>query len=88
VHGATALAFAGHTGQFGRLAALPAGARLELATAVFVTAAGLTALIVAARPGVPDASADADGVRAYGSAPDAARPPHAPPPPSTLPPGW
>ncbi|MFE0193194.1 hypothetical protein [Streptomyces sp. NPDC058989] len=88
VHGATALAFAGRTGQFGRLAALPAGARLELATAAFVTVAGLTALIAAARPGVPDASADADDVRAYGSAPDAARPPHAPPPPSTLPPGW
>ncbi len=88
VHGATALAFAGRTGQFGRLAALPGVARLELATAAFVTAAGLTALIAAARPGVPDASEDPDAVRAYGSAPDAARPPHAPPPPSTLPPGW
>lgn len=88
VHGAAALAFAAHTGEFARYAALPAGAQLELATAALVASAGLAALIAAARPGVPDAAGGADGVRAYGSAPGEARPPHAPPPPSTLPPGW
>ncbi|MCZ1007644.1 hypothetical protein O1L68_13850 [Streptomyces lydicus] len=43
------------------------------------------------RGGLPwhtDASHPMDGVLAYGSAPGEARPPHAPPPPSRLPPGW
>ncbi|UKY52497.1 hypothetical protein [Streptomyces inhibens] len=88
VHGALALALAVRTGEFGRLAGLPAGAQLELGIAAGVATAGLAALIAAARPGVPGPSASADEVRAYGSAPGEARPPHAPPPPSTLPPGW
>ncbi|MFG2527514.1 hypothetical protein [Streptomyces sp. NPDC048516] len=88
VHGAVALAFAVRTGEFGRLGALPAWARLEMGTAAFVAAAGLAALIAAARPGTPDVSHLTDGVLAYGSAPGEARPPHAPPPPSRLPPGW
>ncbi|MET8016358.1 hypothetical protein [Streptomyces decoyicus] len=88
VHGAVALVFAVRTGEFGRLAALPVQARLEVGTAAFVAAAGLAALVAAARPGTPDASRDADGVLAYGAAPGEARPPHAPPPPSRLPPGW
>ncbi|WP_329173515.1 hypothetical protein OG754_14540 [Streptomyces decoyicus] len=88
VHGAVALVFAVRTGEFGRFAALPVQARLEVATAAFVAAAGLAALVAAARPGTPDASRDADGVLAYGAAPGEARPPHAPPPPSRLPPGW
>ncbi|MEU8682055.1 hypothetical protein [Streptomyces sp. NPDC048611] len=86
VHGGVALAFALHTGKLGRFAALPAPARLEVGTAAFVAAAGLTVLIAAARPGVPAAAPEA--VLAYGGAPGEARPPHAPPPPSTLPPGW
>ncbi|MET7800620.1 hypothetical protein ABZS78_28840, partial [Streptomyces decoyicus] len=85
---AVALVFAVRTGEFGRLAALPVQARLEVGTAAFVAAAGLAALVAAARPGTPDASRDADGVLAYGAAPGEARPPHAPPPPSRLPPGW
>lgn len=88
VHGAVALVFAVRTGEFGRLGALPAWARLEVGTAAFVVAAALAALIAAARPGAPDASHPTDGVLAYGSAPGEARPPHAPPPPSRLPPGW
>ncbi|MEU8784096.1 hypothetical protein [Streptomyces sp. NPDC048637] len=88
VHGAVALAFALRTGELGRLAALPARAQLEVGTAAFVAAAGLAAVIAAARPGVPSAAPDADEVLAYGAAPGEARPPHAPPPPSTLPPGW
>ncbi|MFG2829271.1 hypothetical protein ACGFWI_17690 [Streptomyces sp. NPDC048434] len=88
VHGAVALVFAQRTGELGRLTALPVQARLEVGTAAFVAAAGLAALLAAARPGVPEASHDADGVLAYGSAPGEARPPHAPPPPSRLPPGW
>ncbi|SEE38832.1 hypothetical protein SAMN05428954_2487 [Streptomyces sp. 2112.3] len=88
VHGAVALVFAVRTGEFGRLGALPVPARLEAGTAAFVTAAALAALIAAARPGAPDASHPTDGVLAYGSAPGEARPPHAPPPPSRLPPGW
>lgn len=88
VHGAVALAFAGHTGKLGRFAVLPVRAQLELGTAGFVVAAGLAALIAAARPGVPAAVPETDAVLAYGAAPGEARPPHAPPPPSTLPPGW
>ncbi|MEU9121415.1 hypothetical protein AB0C96_16440 [Streptomyces sp. NPDC048506] len=87
-HGTVVLAAAVHTGTAGRFAALPTEAQLELATAAFLVVAGLTTLILAGRPGVPDAARDADEVRAYGSAPGEARPPHAPPPPSTLPPGW
>ncbi|MGY4952403.1 hypothetical protein [Streptomyces nigrescens] len=88
VHGAVALAFALRTGELGRFAALPVRAQLEVGTAAFVAAAGLAAVIAAARPGVPAAAPDADEVLAYGAAPGEARPPHAPPPPSTLPPGW
>lgn len=88
VHGAVVLAHAVHTGEAGRFVALPAEAQLELATATLVTLAGLIALVLAARPGVRDAARDAVDVLAYGSAPGEARPPHAPPPPSTLPPGW
>ncbi|WP_330478569.1 hypothetical protein OG301_25125 [Streptomyces platensis] len=88
VHGAVALAFAGHTGKLGRFAVLPVRAQLELGTAGFVVAAGLAVLIAAARPGVPAAVPETDAVLAYGAAPGEARPPHAPPPPSTLPPGW
>ncbi|MFF8783871.1 hypothetical protein [Streptomyces sp. NPDC015125] len=88
VHGAVALVFAVRTGEFGRLGTLPVQARLEVGTAAFVAAAGLAALIAAARPGVPAAAHHTDGVLAYGSAPGEARPPHAPPPPSRLPPGW
>ncbi|MFE1175291.1 hypothetical protein [Streptomyces sp. NPDC058773] len=88
VHGSVALAFAVHTGKPARFAALPLQAQLELGTAAFVAAAGLAALIAAARSGVPAAAPDPDAVLAYGAAPGEARPPHAPPPPSTLPPGW
>lgn len=87
-YGAVALAHAVRTGEFGRLAALSVHARLGVGTAAFVSAAALTALCAAARPGLPDAARDAEAVRAYGSAPGELRPPHAPPPPSTLPPGW
>ncbi|MCR8578707.1 hypothetical protein NE399_32185, partial [Streptomyces sp. Isolate_219] len=88
VHGAVALAFALRTGELDRFAALPVRAQMEVGTAAFVAAAGLAAVIAAARPGVPAAAPDADEVLAYGAAPGEARPPHAPPPPSTLPPGW
>lgn len=88
VHGATALVFAARTGELGRLGALPLRAQLEAGTAAFLTAAGLIVLYAAARSGVPDAAPGGDGVLAYGSAPGEARPPHAPPPPSRLPPGW
>ncbi|MGW7575325.1 hypothetical protein [Streptomyces sp. NPDC054765] len=88
VHGAVALVFAVRTGESGPLAELPAQAWPAAGTAAFLTAAGPAVLFVAARPGVPDVSHDADGVLAYGSAPGEARPPHAPPPPSRLPPGW
>ncbi|MEU9110371.1 hypothetical protein AB0D04_00920 [Streptomyces sp. NPDC048483] len=85
---AAALAFAGSTGQLDRLPVLPGQAQLELGTMLLVAVAGLAAVVVAARPGVPDESRDADGAVAYGASPAAERPPHAPPPPSTLPPGW
>ncbi|GAB7031231.1 hypothetical protein AB0G35_11035 [Streptomyces sp. NPDC021749] len=88
VHGAVALALAVRSGAFGRLAVLPAGAQLGLATAALAATAGPLVLIAAARPGLPPRPADPDEVRAYGSAPGEARPPHAPPPPTTLPPGW
>ncbi|MGA5562390.1 hypothetical protein ACPCUV_14605 [Streptomyces platensis] len=88
VHGAVALAFAEHTGKLGRFAVLPVRAQLELGTAGFVAAAGLAALIAAARPGVPAAAPETDEVLAYGAAPGESRPRQAPPPPSTLPPGW
>lgn len=88
VHAAVALVFAVRTGEFGHLGALPLRAQLEAGSAAFVAVAGLAALGAAARPGVPDEVVDADGVLAYGSAPGEARPPHAPPPPSRLPPGW
>ncbi|WP_327154924.1 hypothetical protein [Streptomyces tubercidicus] len=87
-YGAGALAFAVRGGVVGRFAALPGRAQLEVGTAAFVAAAGLATLITAARPGVPAAAPDPDEVRAYGAAPGEARPPHAPPPPSRLPPGW
>ncbi|MGW9079800.1 hypothetical protein [Streptomyces kronopolitis] len=87
-YGAVALAHAVRAGEFGRLAALSAHARLGVGTAAFVSAAAFTALCAAARPGLPDTARDAEAVRAYGSAPGELRPPHAPPPPSTLPPGW
>ncbi|MFH8678557.1 hypothetical protein [Streptomyces lydicus] len=86
--GAGVLALAAHTGRAARLAALSGPDRLELATAAFLVLSGLTALLVAFRRGVPDPAVGAGGALAYGSAPGAARPPHAPPPPSTLPPGW
>ncbi|UZJ29748.1 hypothetical protein [Streptomyces endophytica] len=88
VHGAVALALAVRAGQFGRLAVLPGGAQLGLAAAALSAAAGPLVLIAAARPGLPPPAADPDEVRAYGSAPGEARPPHAPPPPTILPPGW
>ncbi|MFI1430756.1 hypothetical protein [Streptomyces lydicus] len=87
-HGAGALALAVHTGRADRLAALSGTDRLELATAAFLAVIGLTVLLVAFRRGVPAATGGAGGALAYGSAPGAVRPPHAPPPPSTLPPGW
>ncbi|MEV6564211.1 hypothetical protein [Streptomyces kronopolitis] len=87
-YGAVALVHAVRTGEFGRLAALSVHAQLGVGTAVLVSAGGLTALCAAARPGLPDTTRDAGAVRAYGSAPGELRPPHAPPPPSTLPPGW
>lgn len=87
-HGAVVLAYAAHAGEAGRFAALPVETLLELATAAFVTLAGLVALVLAARPGVRDTARDTVDVLAYGSTPGEARPPHAPPPPSTLPPGW
>ncbi|WP_254068689.1 hypothetical protein [Streptomyces sp. TM32] len=87
-HAAVALVHTARAGEFGRLAALPAHTQLEAGTAVFVAAAALVVLLAAARPGLPDTSRDLDAVRAYGMAPDEERPPHAPPPPSTLPPGW
>ncbi|MFI9358951.1 hypothetical protein [Streptomyces lydicus] len=87
-HGAGALALAVHTGRAARLAALSGTDRLELANAAFLAVTGLTVLLVAFRRGVPEAAGGAGGALAYGSAPGAVRPPHAPPPPSTLPPGW
>ncbi|WP_234326637.1 hypothetical protein [Streptomyces sp. NRRL S-337] len=88
VHGAVTLALAARAGQFGRLAVLPGGVQLGLAAAALSAAAGPVVLIAAARPGLPPPAADPDELRAYGSAPGEARPPHAPPPPTTLPPGW
>lgn len=87
-HGAVALVHTARAGAFGRLAALSLRSQLEAGTAVFTAAAALVVLLAAARPGLPDTSRDLDAVRAYGSAPGEARPPHAPPPPSRLPPGW
>ncbi|MFI1308193.1 hypothetical protein [Streptomyces sioyaensis] len=87
-HGAVALVHTARAGEFGRLAVLPVHTQLEAGTAAFVAAAALVVLLAAARPGLPDTSRDLDAVRAYGMAPDEERPPHAPPPPSTLPPGW
>lgn len=87
-YGAVALAHALRAGEFGRLAGLSVRAQLEVGTAAFVSAAAFTALCAAARSGLPDTARDADAVRAYGSTPGELRPPHAPPPPSTLPPGW
>ncbi|MFJ6747085.1 hypothetical protein ACIQNI_02645 [Streptomyces sp. NPDC091266] len=83
--GAGTLAFALRTGQLGRFPLLPAASRLELATAAFVVAAGLAALVTARRPAERAGPGAAPAV--YGPA-GGYRPPHAPPPPSTLPPGW
>ncbi|MFD8547990.1 hypothetical protein [Streptomyces sp. NPDC059649] len=88
VHGVVALALAGRAGTFGRLAVLPAGTQLGLGAAALAATAGPLALIAAARPGLPPPAAAPDELLAYGSAPGEARPPHAPPPPTTLPPGW
>ncbi|MFJ9415987.1 hypothetical protein ACIRPT_17665 [Streptomyces sp. NPDC101227] len=85
---AAALAFANASGQLDRFPVLPGQAQLELGTALWVAAAGLAAVVAAAWPGVPDESRDAATAVAYGASPGAERPPHAPPPPSTLPPGW
>ncbi|MFF4949418.1 hypothetical protein [Streptomyces chattanoogensis] len=82
------LVFAGGTGQLDRFPVLPGQAQLELGTALLVAVAGLAALAVAARPGVPDENPEDDGAQSYGASPEAERPQHAPPPPSTLPPGW
>ncbi|MER6047386.1 hypothetical protein ABT168_07945 [Streptomyces sp. NPDC001793] len=87
-HGGARLDDAVRTGALGRLAALPGTAQIGLAAAVLVALAGLGALLVAALPGLPDATAGARPPEAYGDGPDAARPRHAPPPPSARPPGW
>ncbi|MGG2458518.1 hypothetical protein ACO0M4_01565 [Streptomyces sp. RGM 3693] len=55
--------------------------------ATLVALAGLGGLLAAALPGAPDAPAGERRPVAYGNGPDAARPRHAPPPPSA-PPGW
>ncbi|MEU5208237.1 hypothetical protein [Streptomyces sp. NPDC020742] len=88
VHAAAALASAVHTGQADRFAALPAEAGLELVTAALVALAALAVLLAAARRGEGAPAGGTARVLSYGSAPGEARPPHAPPPPSTLPPGW
>ncbi|MFG2209865.1 hypothetical protein [Streptomyces sp. NPDC048638] len=88
VQAAASLAFAAGTGQLGRFPVLPAQARWELGTALLVAVAGLAAVAVAARPGVRREGGEAAAATAYGAWPGAERPPHAPPPPSTLPPGW
>ncbi len=88
VQGAGVLVFAAGTGQLGQFPLLPGQAQLELGTAVVVALAGAAAAVVAARPGVPDSRPEAGGALAYDASPEAERPPHAPPPPSRLPPGW
>ncbi|MFH8569106.1 hypothetical protein [Streptomyces sp. NPDC017993] len=87
--GAATLVFAAHTGQLARFAVLPAASRLELGTGALVAVAGLVALTAAARSGVPAGrTAPGSAAAVYGPAAGAERPRHAPPPPSTLPPGW
>ncbi|WP_438485997.1 hypothetical protein [Streptomyces sp. S186] len=87
-HGGARLDDALRTGTLGRLAALPETAQLGLTAAALTALAGLGALLVAALPGLPDATAGARPPEAYGDAQDAARPRHAPPPPSARPPAW
>ncbi|QHC27324.1 hypothetical protein GR130_33730 [Streptomyces sp. GS7] len=79
VRSAAVLALAVRAGEVARWA--------ELCGAAVVALLGLAAVYAAARPGVRDAAADRPGPVAYGGD-GTARPRRAPPPPSTLPPGW